>query len=152
MIKLDNNISKNEEANQLWKEFDRRLDATEDNLLNVMTEELLNKMTDHRYIQCLSYKGLAVIIGKIQVLQGQIEVLQGEKGMPQEKLGMLHAMLQVLCGKMFPYLAVRIKQADVSLQNKPIGTQQMEPPDAGPVDTVQEVSKDNAYETEPAKD
>ena len=107
MIKLGKNLSANPEADQLWREFNRRLDkANDDNLLNTITDNLLNRVTDYRYIQCLNHKALAVMIGKIQVLQGRIQMLHGESQRPQKELQVLHAKLQVLCGTMFPYLAL----------------------------------------------
>jgi hypothetical protein len=138
----DMKLSANPEADQLWKNFARRLDkVTEENLLDLMTEDLFSRVTDPKNIQCLSYKALADIMGKVQVLQGEIEVMQLQSVLPPAELQMLHARLQVLCGKMLPYLAVRIKQAPVPLLKKPIEARRS----PAAADTVPELS---SHETE----
>jgi hypothetical protein len=115
-IKHDKKLSAQPEADQLWRDFDNRLDAANDeNLLNLWDDDLLSIATKYENIQCLNYKALLVIMGKVQVLQGAIQLLQAKSEMPERKLQLLHARLQVLCGNMLPYLAVRIKQSPLNL-------------------------------------
>jgi hypothetical protein len=163
-MKHDNKLSANPEADQLWKEFERRLDkANEDNLFDLVTDDLLSRVIDPKNIQCLNLKALGDIMGKVQVLQGQIRVMQVDPEMPQGELHMLHAKLQVLCGTMFPHLAVRIKQAPVSLLKKPIQMKSaggeahpanpVEAPPGGEATVSVDVvsgSTDDSYETDQA--
>jgi hypothetical protein len=107
MIKHEKKLSANPEADQLWREFDHSLDE------GSVTEEQISKALDDKNIQCLNYRALAVIIGKIQVALGAMEMRQTQS--PNGKLQVLHAKLQVLGGTMFPYLAVRLKQSSRTL-------------------------------------
>src|SRR5947208_14976874 len=107
MFKHDKKLSANPEADQLWKEFDRALEGGD------VTDDQISKASEDKNIQCLSYRALAVIIGKIQVALGAIEMAQAQS--PNGRLQALHAKLQVLGGTMFPYLAVRLKQSPRSL-------------------------------------
>jgi hypothetical protein len=121
MFEHEQKFSANPEADQLWKEFNRRLDKTdEENLLNMWDDGLVSTVAMRESIQCLNYKALGDIMGKVQVLQGQLQLLQLESEIPRPELQGLHAQLQILVGEMFPYLAVRIKQAPVSLLKRPI--------------------------------
>jgi hypothetical protein len=144
----DKKLSANPEADQLWKEFDRSLDEVS------VTEEQISKASDDKNIQCLSFKALSVIIGKIQVALGAIEMSHpADSG--AGKLRILHAKLQVLNGTMFPYLAVRLKQSPRTVLESAIDacrtpSSDLPPPPA--VDTVQEGSTRSTDETDQSED
>jgi hypothetical protein len=143
MIKHDKKLSNNPEADQLWKEFDRCLDEVS------VTDDQIAKASEDKNIQCLSYKALAVIMGKIQVALGAIEMLQAES--PNGKLPLLHAKLQVLGGTMFPYLAVRLKQSPRSVLESALDACRI-PSEAATVDVVQEGPTRSNDETDQSQD
>ena len=159
MLKHDKKLSANPEADRLWKEFDRALDEGN------VTDDQISKASDDKNIQCLSYRALAVIIGKIQVALGIIEMSQTSES-PNGKLRVLHAKLQVLSGTMFPYLAVRLKQSPRTLLESAIDAlrtsspeQALEQasagdaalPDTASVDTAPRGTKPHNDESKPIK-
>jgi hypothetical protein len=161
MTEHNQKFTANSEADQLWKDFEYRLDnANEENLLYAWDDDLVSVAATREKIQCLNYKALGDIMGKVQVLQGQIQLLQLEQETPQVELQRLHAQLQVLCGRMLPYLATRIKQAPGGLLKKAITTYrigssghvQAEGREAGSVDVVQEGSTRSTNETDQNQD
>jgi hypothetical protein len=140
MIKHEKTLSANSKADRLWKEFDRSLDGVS------VTDDQISWARDDRNIQCLSYRALAVIIGKIQVALGAMEMQQTSESSDGE-LPLLHAKLQVLGGTMFPYLAVRLKQSPRTVLENAIDALRT-PSEKAVVDVVQEGSTKSTNETE----